>query len=131
MDKSELHIGEYVRQVLLKRHINRSSLAKELGVSQPAVEGYLRAANLGDMVLLKMSKALQFDLYGMVQAEKAKRLPKALKPGNVVCEPPVKYGTTSPTGSTGVTIVLNMEDYDEETALRIFQFLSQQPKKAK
>lgn len=131
MGKEDLHIGSFVKEVLLQRHINRSSMAKALGVSQPAVEGYLRAANLGDGVLLKMSKVLQFDLYGMVQAEKVKRLPKSLKPGNVVYDPPVKYDSNSPTGGTGITIVLHMDEYDEETALRIFQFLSQQQKKTK
>lgn len=131
MVKGDLHIGDFVKSVLVNRHINRSSMAKALHVSPAAVEGYLRATNLSDAVLVKMSHALQFDLYGMVQAEKAKRLPKEAKNGSLVKEPPVKYGTDSPTGSAGVTIVLHMEEYDEDTALKIFRFLSQQPKKAK
>lgn len=127
----ELHIGEFVKKILVDRHINRSSLAKAMGVKQPAVEGYLRAVTIKDDTLMRMSKALKFDLYGMVQEEKAKRLPKELPGDSEVNEPAVKYQARGPEGGSGVTILLHMEEYDEDTALRIYKFLQLQKKKAK
>lgn len=130
--ENSFHMGTFVDQLFRKYHINSASVAKELGVTSQTVRKYMERKVITDDVLRKLTDALHFDLYGMVQAERA-RLQPAPRNGKegVVEDPAVKYETKGATGESGFTIIINMSDYDEDTGLRIHKFLMNQPKKAK
>ncbi len=131
-------MGEFVKELLEKRHINVASMGSAMvpSVKSGTIQNYYKSAVISDDVLDRMTRALGFDLRGMVQDEQARRsdVKAELRTAgsNQVAEeapPYVRRPSVSTTGGSAYEIVLKMEEWPEDVQLRILKFLQQQPKR--
>lgn len=126
------HMGEFVKGLLEERHINAASVAKEMGVKPTSFPSYFRSAVISDDVLIRMTNALKWDLYGLVKAEQARRMvgPPIGEPSSDIAEPTVQYKARPVAANDkGLVLMLNMDDYPEDVQLKILRFLQQQPRR--
>lgn len=127
------HMGEWVRELLERRHINVSSLAEAMKVTRGAFQSYFKATVISDKVLREMTKAIGFDLYSMVKEEQARRTlgteVKKEEKESVVSEPVARYGHVRQGGHDAWLMTLNMDDFDQAEQMKIVRFLQQLPRK--
>lgn len=126
------HMGEFVKELLEQRHINMASVAKEMGVKPTSFPSYLKSQVISDDVLIRMTNALKWDLYGLVKAEQARRTlgPPIGEQPSELAEPQVQYKARPVAASDkGLVLMLNMDDYPEDVQLKILRFLQQQPRR--
>jgi hypothetical protein len=131
---SAFHMGEFVKGVFEARHINASSVAKEMKVLPTSMPGYFNSKVIKEDVLLRMSNALKFDLLGMVREEQARRTVSApaledRSSRHDVAEPSVAYRTRPAAApDKGLVLMINLADYSEESQLKILRFIQTQEK---
>lgn len=123
-------MGEFVKALLVERHIKFASVARAMEIKPESFSGYFESKVISDDILNKMAAHLKFDLVGMVQDEVARRSnTRAYKPASTQSaraqEPSVPYERA--TGSGGPSLTVRLLDYDEATQLQIVKFLQQQP----
>lgn len=121
-EKSTFHMGDAVKRILDARHIKLASLAKALGVAPQSVTSYFNSKVIANEVLMRMSTALQFNIYQMVVDEQARLLAPNGGQGSQVelDEPKVAQGS-------GFTITISPRDYSVEDLVKVLRFLDTIP----
>lgn len=119
------HMGDFIRQVLADHKVNKAAVARSMGVKPQTVNDMLDRQSIGEAVLIKLGAAARIDVLGLVRREQARLSGRELPPPSTVGEAEASYGRRSP----GVELVVNLEEYDEATQLKILRYLQQLPKK--
>jgi hypothetical protein len=120
------HMGEFVKRVLDEHQVKYAGLARVMEVSPQAVQGMFDRERIGDEVLMNLGQAARLDMLGMVRREQARVMGKPLPPEvSTVTEPVNAYGRR------GMELVVNLDEFDEATQLKILRYLQQQEKKAR
>lgn len=120
------HMGDYLRRVFDEHKLNQAAVAVEMGVSPQSVNKKFNQDRIGDDVLIRMGAAARLDLLGMVRREQARLLGKPLPPEvSTVSEPVTAYGRR------GMELVVNLDEFDEATQLKILRYLQQQEKRTR
>lgn len=129
-------MGEWLRELLDRRHINVTSVAKAMqpSVSAGAFQKYYASQVISDVVLRKITAAIGFDLYSMAKEEQARRTvgPQVVAPAGapaVVSEPAARYGHVRQGGQDAWLMTLNLDDFDEAEQLKIVRFVQQLPRR--
>lgn len=127
------HMGEWLKDLLKKRHIKSASVAKAMGVAATSFQSYYGAAVIGDDTLRKITAVIGFDLYSMAKEEQARRTigPQAVEPtvSSSANEPEARYGHVRQGGQDAWLMTLNLDDFDEAEQLKIVRFLQQLPRR--
>lgn len=119
-------MGDYLRRVFDEHKLNQAAVAVEMGVSPQSVNKKFNQDRIGDDVLIRMGAAARLDLLGMVRREQARLLGKPLPPeASTVSEPITAYGRR------GMELVVNLDEFDEATQLKILRYLQQQEKRTR
>ncbi|MBR4156451.1 MAG: helix-turn-helix transcriptional regulator [Bacteroidales bacterium] len=58
-----MHIGQHIKQVMRKKNITATQLAKDICCTRPHIHKIFRKDNLDISLLLHISKALQHDFF--------------------------------------------------------------------
>lgn len=119
------HMGEFIKELLDEHKVKYAALAKEMGKSAQNVSDIFKRATVGDAVLMDLGKAARLDLIGMVRREQARLSGRELPPLNAVGDPAAVYGRRA----AGMELVVNLEEYDEATQLKILRYIQQLPKR--
>lgn len=127
-------MGEWVKALLESRHIKIASMARAMGIDEKSAASYWTSKVISDDVLMRMTNALGWDLIGKVRNEQARRMaPIAVTEpasSNEAREPAVPY-QRRPAGSsdTGMVLMINLDEYEEQDQLRILRAIQQMPKR--
>jgi hypothetical protein len=129
-------MGEWLKDLLERRHINVSSVAAAMpgSPSKGVFQKYYASQVISDAVLKKITAAIGFDLYTLAKQEQARRTvgPQVVEPkttSNVAAEPAARYGHVRAGGQDAWLMTLNLDDFDEAEQLKIVRFLQQLPRK--
>ena len=117
----EFHTGQFLKDLFKDRHLKLASVGKRMGTTGQNISGMFERAHVTDETLRRLNAATGIDVLGMVQREKARLLGIDIP---MVSEPRAPYGRPS-----GSDYVVHMDEYDEQTQLRIVRYIQQQPKR--
>ncbi len=126
------HMGDFVKGILDARHINRASMAKAMGVAPQSVTSYLNSKVIANEVLMRMSTALQFNIYQMVVDEQARLLAPSgtyrQYTGSHVGDELAHYGEERKVApGSGFAITISPRDYSVEDMVKVLRFLDTIP----
>lgn len=130
-------MGEWVKDLLERRHINFASMARAMEIDPKSTASYWTSKVISDEVLMRMTNALGWDLIGMVRNEQARRMSPQALPGDAIgeslmSEPMPAYQRRPASASdSGLVLMVNLDDYDEPDQLRILRTLQQVPKRGR
>lgn len=111
------HMGDFIRQVLADHKVNKAAVARSMGVKPQTVNDMLDRNTIGEAVLVKLGAAARIDVLGLVRREQARLTGRELPPPTATAEPLAGYGQRA----NGLELVVNLEEYDEATQLKILR----------
>lgn len=129
-------MGEFVRDLLEKRHIKVASMARAMGIDPKSAPSYWTSAVITDDVLMRMTNALGWDLYSIVKNEQAKRtiapaLSSSDSSASTVSEPVTRYERRPASASDkGMVLMVNLDEFEELEQLKLLKYLNNAPRKA-
>lgn len=127
-------MGEELLRLLKERHINVSSLAEAMGVKPQTFQSYGRSRVLGDEILMRITSAVGWDLYGEMKRRQANAMGYASysEKENMSAvreaEGPT-YKRTSQGGRDSFQMSVNLDDFEDADQLRIIRFIQQLPRR--
>lgn len=138
---NSFHMGEFLKTLMEQRHINVSSLAEAMGIKPQSFPSYYRSAVIKDEVLIKMTNALGWDLFGLIKQEQARRMvgprigeKQSSTDANLpmASDAAVEYRRRPPSApDTGLVLMINLDEYAEDSQLRILRVLQQEPRRSR